>query len=106
MVYSGSKELPMKKSRGRVVSHFGYECDIYIPPSTLLNGKEVSVTCQGGGHLWHPQDNSNMEEMAATHLSAWLSLLIYCLFIIFTAFGFHFYQILESLYSEQFHSIW
>lgn len=33
-----------------------------------------------------------------------LAVFIVCLFIIFTAFGFHFYQILLSLYSEQFYS--
>lgn len=42
-----------------------------------------------------------MEDLAATYLSAWLSAYMVCLFMIFTAFGFHFYQILE-----RFHSIW
>lgn len=60
------------------------------------------MTGQGGGHLWHPQNSSNMEALVL-HTSRLGCL--YCLSVYyFYCFDFCFCRILLSLYSEQFHS--
>lgn len=60
------------------------------------------MTGQGGSHIWHPQNSSNMEALVL-HTSRLGCL--YCLSVYyFYCFDFRFYRILLSLYSEQFHS--
>lgn len=109
-VYTGSKQLPVKDSKGKAVSHFGYECALatwlltFTPPPPAHSLMERKL-------LWQAKEvaTSGILRIVAIwrrwcYTPLGLAAFIVCLFIIFTALGFRFYRILWSLHSEQFHS--